>query len=1082
MDYCYDDELEFKAVVLYEKYYNEDTAWGCYNFVTEDNIPFYETRNTPFDDEPQKNKKYSSLSGKMQELHVGGMYLVKARYQFHKVYGHQYIPKYVYAIVPQNEDEQLLFLKSIINGTIAENLLKAYPNIVNDVINGKVKNIDYYKVYGVGEPTWQRIKDKILNNYLISDILIMLKPVGVTYTMIKKLLIDEPNPALLKKQLRENPYILTRIKGLGFKKIDAIAIKLKPKLLNSIERLAAFVTYYLKKTGENEGHTWVSKDTLKSAVNNYVPECINYLDNLLNNNVFLHIENNKIGLKYYYDTEIAIYKNISERISVKAEELFTDKQIETAIKAAEDEQHFLYTDEQKQVIYDSLKRNVSIISGAAGCVDCDTEFFTGTKWKRIADYKSGDKVLQYNIDGTANLTKPLAYIKQPKDYLWHFSTKYGLDQCLSEDHNCIIVSAKGKIKEESFASVMKRQNNNSFYDKFITAFDYEGKGIDLSDNMLRLMIAASADGIYDYSLKPKSPTYNRVSFRYKKVRKIVRLVNIIKSLKLDYTITNCANNDYVVIQTNLPYRIKNFPKEWYNCSKHQLKIIADEVMYWDGDIKKKNCYSTAIKENADFIQFVFSALGKRATIHTCDICRRIKNVNDKNYITKSVDYIVHITDKINVGMCCDNRNGYTSTRFERYKTTDSYEYCFTVPSHMLVLRRNNRIFITGNCGKTSIIRAIIKTYSQNNYILTASALSAVAAQRIEEATGFPASTIHRALGWAGDNHFLHNKDNPIITKAAFLDEGSMVNAPLFLKWLEAFDKNTRIIISGDNKQLPPIGYGNIFSDLTEHLDNDVLSSLTKPMRQAEESGILADANIIRNNKNPIVEELQSKHIHGKLRDMYYMFRSDRQALFNIAVNTFINTIPQVGLDNIVIAVPRKQGCLNCTYEFNKVIQDKLIDNDAPSINVFDTVIKLGAKVIQTVNDYDKNVFNGETGYVTEIGEKIFSQKTPEPYLIVDYTDLTDKSIKRIEYRKKDFTSLDLAYALSVHRCQGIGKHTVIGVIDNTHYQLLDSCMLYTLVTRAKNRCLLLAEPDAFLRCIRTSHNRRNTWLSSYYNY
>jgi exodeoxyribonuclease V alpha subunit len=82
----------------------------------------------------------------------------------------------------------------------------------------------------------------------------------------------------------------------------------------------------------------------------------------------------------------------------------------------------------------------------------------------------------------------------------------------------------------------------------------------------------------------------------------------------------------------------------------------------------------------------------------------------------------------------------------------------------------------------------------------------------------------------------------------------------------------------------------------------------------------------------------------------------------------------------------------------------------------------------------------------------------------------------IEYEKKDLSQLDLAYAMTVHKLQGAGRKTVIGIIDNTHFKLLDNCMLYTLLTRAKNRCCLLAEPQAFFQCIRTSHNKRNTWI------
>ena len=384
--------------------------------------------------------------------------------------------------------------------------------------------------------------------------------------------------------------------------------------------------------------------------------------------------------------------------------------------------------------------------------------------------------------------------------------------------------------------------------------------------------------------------------------------------------------------------------------------------------------------------------------------------------------------------------------------------------------------ITGKAGtgKTSIMRAIVKAYMENNYMMTASALSAMAAQRITEATEFPAMTIHRTLGCQGLNDFTYNKDNHLITDVVFLDEGSMVNASLFLHWLEAIGDNTRIIISGDHKQLPPIGFGNVFSDLIEMFDESVVSKLVKPMRQAEKSGILVDANKIRENINPISEKLQPRIIHGELQDMYYMFRTNRQSLFNIAIKTFIKSVESDGIDNVVIAVPRRKDCLNSTNEINKVIQNELLGDVLESIEGFDTTFKLGAKVMQTVNDYDKNVFNGEIGYVTKISER-YDGKKKEEYCEVTYTDIFGKD-KIIEYTKKELAALDLAYAMTVHKLQGAGRKTVIGIIDNTHHQLLDNCMLYTLLTRAKKRCLLLAEPEAFLQCIRTSHNNRNTWM------
>lgn len=741
--------LKFKATITYEKYYNSDTTWGCYLFSTEDDIPYFtkETKvDLPFEDkkEVNPNRKLSSLAGKMQELVVGGEYMIKAKYKCDKTYGHQYVPISVYALIPQTKEAQLMFLQSIISPWIAENLIEVYPNVVNDVANGTLKEIDYDLVKGVREFTWNRIKEKIINNYLISDIITMLKPLGVTYAMIKKLLSDEPNPTLLKQQLEENPYIMTKIDGIGFKKCDDLALKLKPELINSTERLVAFIKYYFTDLGESKGHTWCSLKILKSAISNNVPECSDKVDWLLENNEFLHIEDDKIGLKYYHDIEMQIYHLLLEKSKKETFINISDEQIEQAIKHAEDEQGFEYVIEQLDAIKKSLKRTISFITGKAGC------------------------------------------------------------------------------------------------------------------------------------------------------------------------------------------------------------------------------------------------------------------------------------------------------------------------------------------GKTSIMKAIIKAYTENHFTMTASALSAMAAQRITEATTFPAMTIHRTLGCVGLNDFTFNKDNHMITSVAFLDEGSMVNASLFLHWLEAIDDNTRIIISGDHKQLPPIGFGNVFSDLIEMFDDTVVSKLVKPMRQAEKSGILVDANLIRENINPITEKLQPRIIHGELQDMYYMFRTNRQSLFDIAVKTFLKSVESDGIDNVVIAVPRRKDCLNSTNELNKVIQDRLLGDVKQSISGFENEFKLGAKVMQTVNDYDKNVFNGEIGYITEIGEH-FEGKKKEEYCVVTYTDIFGKD-KLIEYTKKELTALDLAYAMTVHKLQGAGRKIVIGIIDNTHHQLLDNCMLYTLLTRAKKRCLLLAEPQAFLQCIRTSHNKRNTWM------
>lgn len=764
-----DQQFEFTARISYERFYSENTSWGVYSFNTTDQLPNCQkiTAHKDLFGDEHGDTFVGTLAGRMQQLCIGSEYKITATYKDDKKYGAQYVPITVYALAPQTVEDSKIFLKSLIPESVADSLLAAYPNVVNDVADGKLDTIDFSKVKGVREKTWKKIKDKIIDNYLISDIITLLKPLGVTFTMIKNLLTNEPNPGLLKQKIENNPYYLCSMKGFGFKKVDKLALKLKPELLESRERCIAFISYYLTEIGENEGHTWCSVDILKAAVEDSAPECIDVFDGVLENNSFLHQYENRIGLKLYYNLEMKILSIIQERLNKPSPVPIENDEIEAGIAKAEQEQGFSYTDEQKAIIRSILTQSISFVTGKAGT------------------------------------------------------------------------------------------------------------------------------------------------------------------------------------------------------------------------------------------------------------------------------------------------------------------------------------------GKSSILRGIIRAYSLANHNISACALSAMAAQRITEATDYPAMTIHRTLGCHGPNKFDYNKDCKLISPVVLMDEASMVNVQIFLAWLEAIDDNTKIIICGDYKQLPPIGFGNIFSDLIHCLPKENINELTKVMRQAEKSGILTDANLIRDNKNPITEVITSKKlVHGELQDMYYMFRDTRDSLHQLALKMFFSAVESDGVDNVGIAVPRREGCLNSAYELNKDIAEVLLKDEKKSISFGEKEFKLGCKVVQTVNDYDRNVFNGEIGYITFIGEDM-SGKKPVTYCEVTYQSfgpkvekdvglvfdednniVYEKQDKVIRYEGSELTDLDMAYALTTHKMQGSSRKTVICVIDNTHYKLLDNCMLYTMLTRAKKRCLLCAEPQAFYKCLNTSNNARNTWLST----
>lgn len=359
-----------------------------------------------------------------------------------------------------------------------------------------------------------------------------------------------------------------------------------------------------------------------------------------------------------------------------------------------------------RVMYGNFENSLTVLTGKAGCVDCDTEFFNGHEWKRIADFEQGDKVLQYNDDGTAELVSPLVYVKSPCDKLWHFKTKYGLDQCLSDDHNVYYQTSKGNSTMKKFCEIRKMHESSKqgFSGRFYRTFRYDGHGIDLTDAEIELMCAVICDGSFyydnrdgDYSNRPSNGTCR---FHIKKDRKKANLRFIFKECGLEYREVKSVNDGYTDFYVTPPRHEKYFSDFWYGCNNRQLNIICDNVLFWDGhcDRDGRRSFSTTVKESADFVQFAFSATGRSATIYIDNRSGQKYQTNGKEYIRKSNYYDVRISDRKMSGMT--GKNG-GKTKIEEYATKDGFMYCFTVPSHKWVMRRNNKIVVTGNSGKST---------------------------------------------------------------------------------------------------------------------------------------------------------------------------------------------------------------------------------------------------------------------------------------------------------------------------------------------------------------------------------------------
>lgn len=1062
--------LKFECVldhVIYPKYSKEikSKEFGIFRAIVTKLL-----EGTEYDSEEIK------LKGICPHVVYGTTYKVYAKLtDVHDMYGNTYEIVYMSKCVDiSDKDKQKEFLKNILNEKLVDRLFDEYDDVITLLENRDIKSL--MKIKGIGNQVALKMIDEYEESKDYSSIYIELGQLGLTHTFIKKLMDFYHSPDTVVDVVRRDPYDLVRIDGIGFKKADEVACKVGIGQYDT-KRIKGFLLYYLSEQGEL-GKSYLTYKELIDALYTtlgHVPEDIinKVAANLIKNKDVVVLENGmKIALTKFHNLENNI-KNELLRLQIglvnvndskdntKRKSLFKDyiprslatKDWQSVIQRVEKEQDFEFTDEQKDAIKMSIDNNVIFLTGGAGCVDCDTEFFDGYGWKRIADYSVGDKVLQYNKNGTTDLVEPLRYIKQPKEYLWHLKTDR-LDQCLSENHNCILYSAESnEIYEEHFDSIMQKYKELKFNDYFITGFQYNcGKGIKISDDMLRFMTIVLLWGKYywdiDNSIMQETPVLitlpSLIDFKTVKC--------IVKRLHLFYGVDETKNE----ILVNVPFRINEIPHEWYNCSQHQLSIIREEInLYFLHnylyDSQNITIYHSSYKRNADFIQFIISAYNIESIIEE-----------------KNNEYYVYISTSTEPSLEPFTYND--SSSINKYKTKDGYEYCFTVPSHMLVLRRNNKIFITGNCGKTTTAKGICSLY--DDYNILACALSGKASVRITEATGLPASTIHRALGYQ-DGYFFFNKENKLAVDVVLIDEATMINGILFLSLLEAIPTGAKVIIMGDVQQLTPIGNCQVFADV---LDSNVLPivRLTKPHRQALMSGIIPTSIKIAHQEPIFSNRFEGHEIIGDLKDMEFDITSSKEAIADKIITYFQREMNKYNdIMEVQICVPmRLRGELSC-YNLNTKIQDiynpKLNDDNEIEILLEkkneDTKkyhIRVGDKVLNTKNNYKcvnsdgdlTPVFNGNMGIVKSIEDN--------GYCVIDFI-----GIGEVVFSKTDSKNLELAYACTVHKMQGSGFTSTIVGIDTSSYIMNNSELLYTAITRAKKYCILVGNNYAITRAIQT---------------
>lgn len=988
---------------------------------------------------------------------------------------------------PKTQQEVYTFLKSILTSNQADVLYKEYPDIIERVTENKL--VDLSRLKGIGEATFVKIKDKIIENFMLLDLINEFKGC-LSLSLLRQMYDKYTNIEIIRSKIIKDPYkFLCELSGVGFKTADEIllnlektgSIKFEYDLKTSLQRCTSCISYCLREN-ENSGSTRIELVELSKHVKNATPECFQHFVDAIKNPMFYvgsdDHEETSVSLVQTYNVEKYIYNTIKNSTNI-------DNKWHFDIEKYRQNGDIKLTDTQLSALENLNKYNFSILAGSAGCVDCDTEYFNGTQWVPISKYQLGDKVLQYNENGTAELVYPEKYIKQPSEYLWHFKTKNGLDQCLSLNHMCYYETRWGVHKKEPFYKIKEKQESKTgFTGKFFTAFKYSGSGISLSDDEIRLMVAVFADGCY---INDKKDNYVRVNV--KKQRKIDRLVNILNKLNKKYCI-NKAKDGYTKIHFHVNFYAKHFPSSWYNCSQHQFEVIADEVMYWDGTFSSRERFATVNKNDADFIQFAFSVAGYRSSIQKSDMVGDVRIINGKKYTRKSDIYTVSRT-KLNMpSMSVETRKNknFGKTKILPYKTKDGFEYCFTVPSHLLVLRRNNKIFITGNCGKSQSVKSIIDMLDDNNKTYTLLAPTGKAAKTLSSYVNRDCQTIHMGLGFIPPDQWSFNETNKIKSDVIIVDESSMIDIFLFKRLISAIDfQRTKLLLIGDPAQLPSVSCGNLLHDLLA-LKFVKRTMLTEVFRYGE-GGLMKVATDVRNCKQYIDKMDGRTKVFGDNKDYIFM-NFDKQSGLEVLLQTYKTALQKYDVKDVSVLMAYRKGDFG-TVNINKLLQKiankNAKENNKEYVEAKGTKFYVGDIVMQTRNNREARLVREEQFGNNEIyyeqsdtmvmianGESGIIEVIQDGLVVIDFNGL------RIAYEKKDMQDVDLGFAYTTHKSQGSQNKIIILFTPSSHTYMLNSNLLYVGLTRMQEKVFHIGDLKTVNNAVLKKENlERNTWLRNF---
>ncbi|HZK47285.1 MAG TPA: ATP-dependent RecD-like DNA helicase [Atopostipes sp.] len=380
-------------------------------------------------------------------------------------------------------------------------------------------------------------------------------------------------------------------------------------------------------------------------------------------------------------------------------------------------------------------------------------------------------------------------------------------------------------------------------------------------------------------------------------------------------------------------------------------------------------------------------------------------------------------------------------------------------------------------GKTTVLQGIVHLFAELNdlsldpyaykdeaFPILMAAPTGRAAKRMKETTGLPASTIHRLLGLtADDEDLMEDSEYQLDGKLLIIDEMSMVDTFLANRLFQSVSQGMKVILVGDQDQLPSVGPGQVFRDLIES-GMIPQKELKEIYRQGDGSSIIPLAHEIKHNRLPA-------DLMEKKKDRNF-FRANSSTAVPL-IETIVSRAMEKGYtaEEIQVLAPMYKGPagINVLNERLQEIFNPNPDGSRTEMKHIDTTYRIGDKVLQLQNDPENNVFNGDLGFITSITKAKYTEVKSD-LITVDFEG------NEVEYLRANFNKITLAYCTSIHKAQGSEYDIVILPLLSSYGRMLKKDIMYTAITRASKSLSLIGEPEAFLRSIESQQNLRNTAL------